>query len=129
MNHADVLSTVASDAYLGDVAEGWDKELEFKTRVRLHKSATMVPPEAAMKVRSLNKHRLQQIVDKVSDVVREEENIMKTFEEGMHAVLKKEAKKALLTTSQVIGTRLIMLTSYKPTCLYVCLSICLSVCH
>ena len=101
MSHTDASSTVASDAYLGDVAEGWDKESEFKTRVRLHKSATMVPPEAAMKVRSLNKQRLQQIVNKVSDVVREEENTMKTFEEGMHAVLKKEAKKALLTTSQV----------------------------
>ena len=36
--------------YLGNVGEGWDREEEYQTRFRLHKSASMMTADAARRL-------------------------------------------------------------------------------
>ena len=45
----------ASISYLGSIAEGWDWEEEKKMHARMARSATLVPVEAQMNARSLDK--------------------------------------------------------------------------
>ncbi len=66
-------SSTTVGGYLGDIAEGWDPDAEYKTRAKLLRSAAMVNPQAAMRVRPLDKPGIARLIEKCDGLVGEEE--------------------------------------------------------
>ena len=65
-------TVLTTGGYLGDVAEGWDRKEEHRTRYRLYKSSSLVSPEAAMRTRPLDRAAIQRLLDKVDSGVAQE---------------------------------------------------------
>ena len=85
--------------YLGSVAEGWDPEEELQTRIRLSKSAALISPEAAMRVRALDKAALLQRVRRAEETVAEEARAVRSAEAGKMAPTARPAKKQSVSTA------------------------------
>ena len=79
--------------YLGSVAAGWDPEEELQTRIRLSKSAALIPPDAAMRTRALDKAALLQRVKRAEETVAAEERAVREAETGKLAPTARMAKK------------------------------------
>jgi hypothetical protein len=75
------------------VAAGWDPEEELQTRIRLSKSAALIPPDAAMRTRALDKAALLQRVKRAEETVAAEERAVREAETGKLAPTARMAKK------------------------------------
>jgi hypothetical protein len=93
-------TVLTTGGYLGDVAEGWDRKEEHRTRYRLYKSSSLVSPEAAMRTRPLDRAAIQRLLDKVDSGVAQEAEEVRDYEERMHSLRAVKRPATASSTSQ-----------------------------
>ena len=100
-NANDVLTL---GGYLGNIGEGWNREEEYQTRFRLHKSASMMTADAARRLflgpKQPDKTAMQRLVEKVDACVEEEAELVADYESRMHAGNKPTKTKVITATSK-----------------------------
>lgn len=100
-NANDVLTL---GGYLGNIGEGWNREEEYQTRFRLHKSASMMTADAARRLflgpKQPDKTAMQRLVEKVDACVDEEAELVADYESRMHASNRPTKSKVITATSK-----------------------------